>query len=66
MLRRIGFLLAFVLIALPLMFVFMVSMLVAFGGWLASGGEQDHILLNPLAAALADFPFKVLGNPQNF
>ena len=66
MLRRIGFLLAFVLTAIPLMLVMIFSMLVAFGGWLCDGGEHDQILLNPVAKALTDFPFWVLGKPLDF
>jgi hypothetical protein len=61
MLRRIGFLASFVLIMIPLLVLAVGTVMVAFGAWLRDGEEHDEILLNPVLAAVADFPFKVLG-----
>lgn len=60
MIRRLGFLGAFVLILAPFVVIILVSLLAAGLTWIAVGGDQEGVLLNPLVVGLAEWPFSVL------
>lgn len=64
MIRRIMFLGIWVVLAVPFLFVAILSCMWAFAHWLRAGEDEDgrdRILLNPFLTGIADLPERILG-----